>query len=236
VVHTSGQSIHIPPARAIIPEYRSLAYCSFEQRESEFAPGCWVHHFPPEVNMSADHKPDIVEHSNRGASMFFIRPDISFAGDEEVRRALKCECGGDLHHDKNSLNQVSGLILISRSMTIKSGSHDSKTRDNDIADIADFARGGTCLNSLIFLSLMFLCISLLVLNARFHLLSCSPFFVFRFHFPKESGGFKVIFELGRRPSTMAQAMYQCKTSNCSKTYGATDPHILRSMPRRYFGS
>jgi hypothetical protein len=168
--------------------------------------------------------------------MFFIRPDISFAGDEEVRRALKCECGGDLHHDKNSLNQVSGLILISRSMTIKSGSHDSKTRDNDIADIADFARGGTCLNSLIFLSLMFLCISLLVLNARFHLLSCSPFFVFRFHFPKESGGFKVIFELGRRPSTMAQAMYQCKTSNCSKTYGATDPHILRSMPRRYFGS
>jgi len=129
---------------------------NFEQRESEFAPGCWVHHFPLEVNMSADHKPDIVEHSNRGASMFFIRPDISFAGDEEVRKALKCECGGDLHHVKNSLNQ-------------------------------------------------------------------------------ESGGFKVIFELGRRPSTMAQAIYQCQTSDCSKMFGATDPHILRSMPRRIAG-
>ena len=58
------------------------------------------------IDMSGDKRPDLLEHSNRGITIFACAPHLNMCGDPEVMEALKCECGTTLQHDECSLNQV----------------------------------------------------------------------------------------------------------------------------------
>merc|ERR1712185_361420 len=58
---------------------------------------------------------------------------------------------------------------------------------------------------------------------------------------QRGGKYKVIFKGGgQRPAVGVQAHYACSSATplangekCGRTYGATDPHILRRLPARY---
>ena len=88
---------------------RPYPAANFERYCTEATPGCWVRHFPVELDMSASRKPVLEEHANRGVSVYFQRPDLNFAREPAVLEALKC-CGEKLRHGECSLTQESGQI------------------------------------------------------------------------------------------------------------------------------
>ncbi|KAK3261552.1 hypothetical protein CYMTET_29546 [Cymbomonas tetramitiformis] len=47
-----------------------------------------------------------------------------------------------------------------------------------------------------------------------------------------SGRFKMLLRSGQRPAIACQGRYQCM-GECKSHYGASDPYILRRLPRRY---
>ena len=122
--------------------------------KAKFPPGKMMIHWPLEINMSSDTRPEAKWHFTRGVTVYMLRWELNHERDSKVDNALVCECGQPL---------------------------------------------------------------------RFTRMSCAA----------ARGHFKVILRHGQRPAVAVEAHYECMGRECKKTFGASHPHILRRLPRRY---